>query len=134
MTKYKYHSTVAKNLPSIYEKGLLPSERGQFGKGVYFSDTSEQALKWGRELRGDVQNKILRVKSSFLMKNGYVDYDDEQGIINKKIPSENIEILGNDGKWTTLNDYAHKYYRSFGISRDDVSSTRGIGSTSTSRT
>ena len=68
------------------------------------------------------------------MKNGYVDYDDEQGIINKKIPSENIEILGNDGKWTTLNDYAHRYYRSFGISPDDISTSRGIGSTSTSRT
>lgn len=127
---YRYHATPSTNLIGIFNEGLKQSKRGQYGKGVYFSDSKEMALNWGRGLYGDVNLRILRVNVSNLK--GLEDMDMEQSIIRKNIPMENIEILGKDNKWETLENFANRNWRSFGITPN--ANSRGIGSTSTSGT
>lgn len=113
---YRYHTTTAKALPSIYREGLKPSKDGYAGKGVYFSPTEQQSLDWMAETTGG--DKVLRVKSSYLRnKTDFDEIDESQGLTTKKIPSKQIEIKDREGKWVSLESYAKRYYRSFGISK-----------------
>lgn len=113
---YRYHSTTAKALPGIYKEGLKPSSRGYAGKGVYFAPTEKQSLDWMASSTGG--DKVLRVKTSYLRdKTNYDEVDKDQGLTTHKIPSKHIEIKDNSGKWVSLESYAKRYYRSFGISK-----------------
>lgn len=113
--EYRYHSTTAGALPGIYREGLKPSKRGYAGKGVYFSDSEEKSLAWMAETTGG--DKVLRVKTSYLRdKTDYDEIDDEQGLTTKKIPSKYIEVKDRRGNWVSLESYAKRYWRSFGIS------------------
>ena len=114
--EYRYHTTTAKALPSIYREGLKPSERGYAGKGVYFSDSEKKSLDWMAETTGG--DKLLRVKTSYLRdKTNYDEIDDTQGLTTRKIPSKQIEIKNQKGEWEPLEKYAKRNYRSFGISK-----------------
>ena len=114
--EYRYHTTTARALPGIYSEGLKPSTRGYAGKGVYFSVTEEQSLGWMESTTGG--DKVLRVKTSYLRnKTNYDEIDNEQGLTTRKIPSKYIEIKNASGKWESLESYAKRYWRSFGISR-----------------
>ncbi len=115
LSEYQYHATTAKALIGIYNEGLKPN-RGELGRGVYFSDTQQRALDWMPETTGG--DKVLRVKTSYLRDNtDYDAYDDTQGMTTKRIPRREIEILNRSGEWESLEDYAKRYYRSFGIRR-----------------
>ena len=114
--EYRYHTTTAQALPSIYREGLKPSARGYAGKGVYFSDSEQKSLDWMEETTGG--DKILRVKTSYLRdKTDYDEIDDTQGLTTRRIPSKQIEIKNRRGEWEPLEDYAKRYWRSFGIRR-----------------
>lgn len=115
-SEFRYHTTTATALPGIYREGLKPSSRGYAGKGVYFSPTEQQSKDWAYETTGG--DKLLRVKTSYLRdKTNYDEIDESQGLTTHKIPSKHIEILDREGKWVSLESYAKRYWRSFGISR-----------------
>ncbi len=112
--EYRYHSTTAKALPGIYKEGLKPSTRGYAGRGVYFAPTEEKSLDWMQSSTGG--DKVLRVKTSYLRdKTNYDEVDLDQGLTTNKIPSTQIEIKNSKGEWESLQSYAKRYWRSFGI-------------------
>lgn len=114
--EFRYHSTTAQALPGIYREGLKPSTRGYAGKGVYFAATEEKSLGWMESTTGG--DKVLRVKTSYLRdKTNYDEIDNDQGLTTQKIPSKYIEIKDREGKWVSLESYAKRYHRSFGISK-----------------
>ena len=119
--KYMYHGTSAANLIGIYRNGLQMSSRGQLGKGVYLAYTEQSATDWGEEQNttNNSNIKVLRVSSNYLKSQGnkYEQADDEQAILRTKIPTKYIEIKNRQGEWESLDTYAHRYYRTFGISR-----------------
>jgi len=113
--EYQYHATTASALIGIYNNGLKPN-RGELGRGVYFSETPEQANDWAYETTGG--GKLLRVSTNYLRDNTDYDlYDETQGMTTKRIPRKVIQILNRSGEWEPLEDYARRYYRSFGIRR-----------------
>lgn len=113
--KFQYHVTTASALVGIYNEGLKPN-RGELGKGVYFSETEQAAKDWAFETTGG--SNVLRVKTTYLKdKTDYDIYDDTQGMTSKRIPTKEIEIQKRDGGWEPLSDYAKRYWRSFGIRR-----------------
>lgn len=113
--EYQYHGTTPGALVGIYNSGLKPN-RGQLGKGVYFAETEQQARDWSEETTGG--GKLLRVKTSYLRdKTDYDLVDDTQGMTSNRIPRSQIQILNRSGEWESLEEYARRYYRSFGIRR-----------------
>lgn len=92
--EYRYHGTLRKNLPSIAQKGLHPSE-GQYGKGVYFAPSEEQTK--GYNVNPEV---MLRVRRERLPE----DYEEfpEQGWTGKNVPASAIEMKHADGSWRPL--------------------------------
>ena len=108
MGEYQYHATTPRNLIGIYNEGLKPN-RGIYGKGVYFSETAQQAKDWA-EYETTGGGTLLRVKTSYLR-------DKTQGMTTKKISRRQIEILNKSNEWEPLDEYAKRYRRSFGIRR-----------------
>ena len=121
INNYMYHGTSAANLVGIYHNGLQMSSRGQLGKGVYLAYSEQSAMDWGEEQNSTNNSniKVLRVSSNYLKSYGnkYEQADDEQAILRTKIPTKYIEIKNRQGKWESLDTYAHRYYRTFGINR-----------------
>ena len=114
--EYRYHATTAPALVGIYRDGLKPSKRGMFGKSVYMSDSEKKALDWAAETTEG--NELLRVNMSYLKeKTDYADLDNTQGLTTKKIPTKHIEIKNWQGEWESLESYAKRYWRSFGIKK-----------------
>lgn len=114
--EYQYHATTLRALIGIYNNGLRPN-RGELGKGVYFSETEQQAKDWA-EYETTGGGKLLRVKTSYLKnKTDYDIYDETQGMTSNRIPTKEIQILNRSNEWEPLEDYARRYHRSFGIRR-----------------
>ena len=103
--EYRYHSTTINNLESISKKGILPSEKGQFGKGVYFSYNIEDSRQWGKEQAKDNSPVVtLRVANTYLANTDYNDIDNEQGVSLSKIPASELQIR-QAGKWISLKQF-----------------------------
>lgn len=119
--EWLYHGTSASNLIGIYRNGLQMSSRGMVGKGVYLAYDEQSANDWGQEQNKTTNThiKVLRVSSAYLQSQGnkYEQVDDEQAVFKSKIPTKYIEIKNTHGMWESLDTYAHRYYRSFGISK-----------------
>lgn len=114
--EYQYHATTPRNLIGIYNGGLTPN-RGELGRGVYFSETEQQARDWA-EYETTGGGSLLRVKTSYLRdKTDYDLYDNTQGMTSNRIPVKQIEILNKSGEWESLQKYAQRYSRSFGLRR-----------------
>lgn len=111
--EYRYHATTAPALVGIYREGLKPSKRGMLGRGVYMSDSEKKALDWAAETTEG--NKLLRVNMNYLKTTDYADIDDTQGLTTRKIPTKYLEIKNRQGEWESLESYAKRYWRSFGI-------------------
>lgn len=103
--EYRYHSTTVDNLESINRKGLQPSKRGQFGKGVYFSYNIEDSREWGKEqAKTNSPVVTMRVANTYLAKTDYEDIDQEQGLSPSVVPSSQLEIR-QAGKWVSLSTF-----------------------------
>lgn len=97
---FRYHETSIKNLDSIKNDGLKPSN-GQYGKGVYFAPEpgKQEATKVG---------VIIRVNKDELNKLDYNEFP-EQGWTTKKVSPDVLEYSKDNGKtWNPLIEKASK--------------------------
>lgn len=98
--QYRYHATTNNAIDSIIKDGLIPNE-GQYGNGVYFAKTEQDALNWTSQTTQG--NRLLRVKLNDLKIFDYDEFSD-QGWTTQSIPSEYIEIKGLNNKWYKITD------------------------------
>ena len=109
--EYRYHATRSSSIVGIIENGLKPN-RGMYGKGVYFAQSSEDALEWTAETSTGGKT-VLRVALDYLNSNEYQEfsaaedaYGMAQGWVTTKVPFDKIEIKVGDDEWWTLSEYA----------------------------
>ena len=115
--EYKYHATTSRNIPGIIEKGLKPS-RGHVGNGVYFANSTQDALWWTAETSTGGKT-VLRVSLDYLKSLGYEEYTASEsgygvaeGLVDSKIPFDKIQIKVGDNEWWSLSEYAKQYKNS----------------------
>lgn len=98
--QYRYHATTKGAVRNIAESGLIPNE-GQYGTGVYFAPSEQEALDWTDDTTGG--KVLLRVSLDNLKK---FDYDEfpEQGWTSEAIPPQYIEIKSRNGNWIKIQE------------------------------
>lgn len=104
--EYRYHSTSLNAVQGIFEKGLLPSTRGQYGKAVYFAPDIAGTKGWTSE---EKERVVMRVSLNKLKEKYSYDEFEEQGMADKIVNSKDIEVLvgefGKSAKWIKLSEY-----------------------------
>ena len=111
---YVYHLSQSKDLASFLEKGMLPSERGIDGPGLYLSNTIENTQQ--HALLGE--GLLFRVKKDLLVnefgvfpaRESGIEFDESTGdlfISGKRIlPANILEVQNEVGDWVALNEGA----------------------------
>jgi len=114
--EYLYHGTFAKNIPSIIEKGLLPSEEtnwgGKLGEDsigkVFFTESPEDTLYYTTIVfkekidSYEMASYPIVLRISFLASNFIKEEKDKKiWYTNEFIPSSNIDFLW-VGEWKPL--------------------------------
>ena len=86
--EYLYHGTVAANVSSILEKGLVPMSR----QHVHLSIDESIALKVGSRRKGNVV--ILKVAAHKMWEDGYSFWLSRNGVwLTEVVPSEFLDII-----------------------------------------
>lgn len=86
--EYLYHGTVAANVPSIMEKGLVPMSRNQ----VHLSFDMDTAMKVGARRKGEVV--ILRVAAHKMWEDGYQFWLSRNNVwLTEAVPPKYLEII-----------------------------------------
>lgn len=86
--EYLYHGTVATNVPSIMEKGLLPMSR----QHVHLSIDESTAMKVGSRRKGVVV--ILKVAALKMWEDGHHFWQARNGIwLTEAVPPKYLEII-----------------------------------------
>lgn len=117
--QFHYHSTLAKNIPSITKNGLRPNKSGETNWGgmlgqdshgnLFFSDTPDKAKYYGNIVfRNTLQNEgqssialTLRIKNAKGLTTS-PDWERGEFSTKKPVPPENIEVWWQN-KWQPLN-------------------------------
>ncbi|MBR4913231.1 MAG: RNA 2'-phosphotransferase [Bacteroidales bacterium] len=87
-TEYLYHGTVATNLPSIMEKGLVPMSR----QHVHLSVDESTAMKVGSRRKGAVV--VLRVAAHKMWEDGHHFWQARNGIwLTETVPPKYLETI-----------------------------------------
>lgn len=86
--EYLYHGTVATNLPSIMEKGLVPMSR----QHVHLSIDESTALKVGSRRKGDVV--VLKVAAHRMWEDGHQFWLSRNNVwLTEAVPPKYLEII-----------------------------------------
>jgi len=98
-SSYRYHETSPRNLESIIKNGIKPN-RGQFGKGVYFSPEIGRGEAAGEGLILRIKKDKIGSYNEFIeTKTGRID----EGWSGEVVPPENLEMSLDKGKtWKSL--------------------------------
>lgn len=85
---YLYHGTVATNMPSIMEKGLVPMNR----QHVHLSVDETTAVKVGSRRKGEVV--VLKVAAHKMWKDGHRFWLSRNNVwLTEAVPSKYLEII-----------------------------------------
>lgn len=105
--EYVYHASAGDQrqlIKSLLKRGLLPSQVGYAGPGVYFAYTPEVAAGWSDEpvmlrVRWD---QLVRRFGTYPQNPKGIQRDDEEIIVPGTVPAELIEIEYFPGEWWDL--------------------------------
>ena len=88
--EYLYHGTIATNVPSIIEKGLVPMSR----QHVHLSVDESTAVKVGSRRKGEVT--VLKVSAHKMWEDGHHFWLSRNNVwLTEAVPPKYLEIINN---------------------------------------
>ena len=108
--EYVYHASMltldTKDLQKIAKRGLIPSERGYAGSGVYFGHTPDQCYvhvdKEDAVLFRAKWKDLVNLYGKYSENETGIQWDEDEIVVPGKVPAELLEVEYFKGEWWDL--------------------------------